>query len=131
MSGGLDRWLAKADCVLSCVSSAGVDAALAGLPVIQLLPTGSGPILPHAAWGFHGTARTAGELGNQLAQVLAGETSPAGPLPTVFDGLDGTTAFRIAHRILAIGATAASTEAAAEPVVLCEQAGRSTICLKA
>ena len=130
VSGGLDRWLAKADCVLSCVSSAGVDAALAGLPVIQLLPTGSGPILPHAAWGLHGTARTAGELGDQLAQVLAGDNSPAGPLPTVFHRLDGTTAARIARRILAMGATGASPEAAAEPAVPCQQAARSTICLK-
>jgi hypothetical protein len=134
VSGGLDRWLAKSDCVLSCVSSAGVDAALAGLPVIQLLPTGSGPILPHAAWGLHGTARTAGELGDQLAQVLAGDNSPGGPLPTVFHRRDGTTAARIARRILAIGVTSASPEAAAEPVeaasepaVPCQQAARSTI----
>jgi hypothetical protein len=101
VSGRLDRWLAEADCVLSCVSSAGVDAALAGLPVIQLLPAGSGLILPHADWGLHGTARTAAELGDQLAQVLAGDTRPAGSLPTVFHRLDGATAARIARRILA------------------------------
>jgi hypothetical protein len=101
VSGRLDRWLAEADCVLSCVSSAGVDAALAGLPVIQLLPAGAGPILPHAAWGLHGTARTAKELGDQLAQVLAADKPPAGPLPMVFDRLDGTTAARVARRILA------------------------------
>ena len=99
--GRLERWLAGTDCVLSCLSSAGVDAALAGLPVIQLLPAGSGPILPHEAWGMHGTARTAKELDDQLAQVLAADMPPGGPLPTVFDRLDGTTAARTARRILA------------------------------
>jgi hypothetical protein len=100
VSGRLDRWLAGADCVLSCVSSAGVDAALAGLPVIQLLPAGAGPILPHAAWGLQGTARTAKELGDQLARILATDRPPAGPMPTVFHRLDGATAARIARRIL-------------------------------
>jgi hypothetical protein len=99
--GRLDRRLAEADCVLSCVSSAGVDAALAGLPVIQILPAGSGQILPHADWGLHGTARTAKELGDQLAQLLAADPAPAGPLPTVFHRLDGDTAARVARRILA------------------------------
>jgi hypothetical protein len=98
--GRLDRWLAGTDCVLSCVSSAGVDAALAGLPVIQLLPAGSGPILPHEAWGMHGTARTAKELDDQLAQVLAADTPPGGPLPAVFHRLDGATAARVARRIV-------------------------------
>ena len=108
VSGPLDRHLAEADCVLSCMSSAGVDAALAGLPVIQLLPAGSGPILPQADWGLHGTARTAQELADQLAQVLAGDTAPPGLLPNVFHSLDGTTAARIAGRILAMGATGSS-----------------------
>jgi hypothetical protein len=105
VSGPLDRHLAEADCVLSCMSSAGVDAALAGLPVIQLLPAGSGSILRHTNWGLHGTARTAQELADQLAQVLAGDTAPPGPLPNIFHRLDGATAARIAGRILAMGVT--------------------------
>gem|GEM_PF-841351 len=60
--GSLQRCLRQADCVLSCLSTAGVDAAVAGLPVIQLLPVGSGDILPHHAWGLLGTARTEEEL---------------------------------------------------------------------
>ena len=122
VSGRLDRWLAEADCVLSCVSSAGVDAALAGLPVIQLLPAGAGPILPHAAWGMHGTARTAQELGDQLAQVLATDTPAGGPLPTAFDRLDGTTAARVARRIIAgvsrVGGPAAAEAALSHPTRL-------------
>ena len=50
------------DCVLSCLSSAGIEATLAGLPVIQLLPRGAGRILPHESWGLAGSASTSQEL---------------------------------------------------------------------
>lgn len=58
----LSKLIAASDCVLSCTSTAGIEAALAGAPVIQLLPRGSGNILPADAWGFVGSARTAEEL---------------------------------------------------------------------
>lgn len=62
--------LAAADCVLSCVSSAGIDAVVAGLPVVQLLPQGSGSILPSDWYGLLGSARTLDELRPLLRQAL-------------------------------------------------------------
>ncbi|HVA48002.1 MAG TPA: hypothetical protein VNH11_16655 [Pirellulales bacterium] len=61
-SKNLARLVAASDCVLSCASTAGIEAALAGAPVVQILPIGSGNVLPADDWGFVGTARTAGEL---------------------------------------------------------------------
>jgi len=70
--GSLEDWLGGNDCVLSCLSSTAVDATLAGVPVIQLLPQGSGDVLPAAEWGLAGTARTEAELDRLLARVLHG-----------------------------------------------------------
>ncbi len=84
----LAKCLAQADCVLSCVSSAGVDAVQAGWPVIQLLPEGSAELLSGPEWGFVGTARTENELYTLLCQVctawsVLADSSPiaAGRLP--------------------------------------------------
>ena len=68
--GSLERWVGWADCVLSCVSSAGVEAAAAGAAVIQLLPAGSVDILPATAWGMLGTARSFGELHVLMARAV-------------------------------------------------------------
>jgi len=68
--GPVERWLAGVDVVLSCGSSAGVEAALAGLPVIQLLPPGSRDILPAERWGMIGTAHDDAELRRLLTDVL-------------------------------------------------------------
>lgn len=65
------KLVARSDCVLSCASTAGIEAALAGAPVVQLLPTGSGNILPAADWGFIGSARIAEELDPLVDQALA------------------------------------------------------------
>lgn len=62
--------LPTADCVLSCASTAGVEAALAGAPVVQLLPEGSGDVLPAGNWGLIGSARTEDELRSQIAAAL-------------------------------------------------------------
>jgi hypothetical protein len=67
----LDKALQTADCVLSCGSTAGYEALLAGLPVIQVLPPGSGDLLPDAWWGWRGTARDARELEVLLRAALA------------------------------------------------------------
>ncbi|MCE9606266.1 MAG: hypothetical protein K8U03_15325 [Planctomycetia bacterium] len=67
--------LAESDCVLSCASSAGVDAAAAGLPVIQLLPQGSGQVLPADWYGLAGSARLLVEL-RPLLQMALRRTSP-------------------------------------------------------
>jgi hypothetical protein len=70
-SQDLESLIADSDCVLSCASTAGIEAALAGAPVIQLLPAGSGNVLPADEWGFIGSARTAEELGPLIEQALA------------------------------------------------------------
>lgn len=60
------------DCVLSCLSSAGIEATLAGLPVIQLVPRGAGRILSHDEWGLLGSASNARELLPLIQNALQG-----------------------------------------------------------
>jgi hypothetical protein len=99
--GALADWLTRADCVLSCVSSAGVEAGLARVPVIQLLPPGAGHVLPHDEWGIFGTARSAAELDRLLASALSDRPKPpAGPDPQVFGRLDGSASARMVDVIL-------------------------------
>jgi hypothetical protein len=106
--GPVERWIGRADCVLSCFSSAGIDATLSGVPVIQLQPAGSGAILPHQAWGMLGTARSQAELEPLLAQALnnvgrveRSETHDSSPNPNVFTDLGPSAAARIAEAVLA------------------------------
>ena len=74
----LDRLVAHSDCVLSCASTAGIEAALAGAPVVQLLPRGSGDVLPAERWGLLGSAREPEELETLLtAALLRGWRPPA------------------------------------------------------
>jgi len=61
-AGSLEASLRGIDCVLSCLSSAGIEATLAGLPVIQLVPRGAGRVLPFDRWGLVGSASNAQEL---------------------------------------------------------------------
>jgi hypothetical protein len=77
-SDDLDRLTAESDCVLSCASTSGIEAALMGAPVVQLLPAGSGDVLPAERWGMLGSARDEQELDRLVAQALArGWKSPA------------------------------------------------------
>ncbi len=69
-SGELERLIAGCDCVLSCASTSGIEAALMGAPVIQLLPAGSGDVLPAERWGLLGSARDEHELDRLLAMAL-------------------------------------------------------------
>jgi len=69
-SSSLLRALGASDVVISFASSAGIEAAAAGLPVVQLLPVGSADVLPHHAWNLRGTARTSAELSHVLRRVL-------------------------------------------------------------
>jgi hypothetical protein len=71
----LRQLLSGCDCVLSCVSSSGIEAASVGLPVIQLLPVGSGDVLPAEDFGLVGSACTQEELDALLDRTLA---SPRG-----------------------------------------------------
>ncbi|HVX11245.1 MAG TPA: hypothetical protein VHC22_08710 [Pirellulales bacterium] len=69
-SADLASLVAASDCVLSCASTAGIEAALAGAPVVQILPAGSGNVLPAEDWGLLGSARTAEELTELVTQAL-------------------------------------------------------------
>ena len=118
-SGAVEPWFDEVDCVLSCFSSAGIDATLAGVPVIQLLPRGSGDVLPHDEWGMLGTARTEAELTALLLQALDARRKTVGwversethahtdrrsksaPNPNVFADLGNSAASTIAEAILA------------------------------
>ena len=100
--GRLEEWLAGVSCVLSCGSSAGVEATLAGVPVIQLAPAGASGFLPHDRWGLAGTAGNEAELRELLAQLAAdGWRARLEPDPNVFGGLDRSAAARIADEVLA------------------------------
>jgi len=72
----LAKCLRGVDCVLSCMSSAGIEATLAGVPVIQLLPPRAGDVLPHDAWGMLGSARSEEELGRLLGEALEARADP-------------------------------------------------------
>ncbi len=77
----LEETLRGVDCVFSCGSSGGVDATLAGIPVIQILPPGVDELLPHESWGITGTAHSETELEPLLRQALEG---PVGE-PAIID----------------------------------------------
>ena len=68
--GPLETCVSRCDCVLSCFSTAGVEAATVGVPVIQLLPHGSADVMPHDRWGLIGSARSENELDRLLTNVL-------------------------------------------------------------
>lgn len=96
--GRLTELLRSAACALSCGSSAGVEAAFAGVPVIELLPQGSAELLPAAEWGFAGVARTEGEIAALLARVLAGDEQSV-PSADVFGNLAGPASEQMADAI--------------------------------
>ena len=84
-SGSLVAALQGVDCVLSCLSSAGIEATLAGLPVIQLVPRGAGQILPHDRWGLVGSASNARDLLPLIRKALqARGNSRRAPFGDVF-----------------------------------------------
>lgn len=99
--GRLERLLAECDCVLSCGSSGGVEALLAGLPVIQLLPAGSADLLAASEWGFMGTARSEVELDRLLPIALAQRArASVAPNPDVFGSLNDAAHQRIVEHLL-------------------------------
>jgi hypothetical protein len=78
--GGMTTWLQRARCVINCTSSAGVEAARLGVPVIELVPRGASDLLPAREWGGCATARDADELESLLRRALVGDllAPPAG-----------------------------------------------------
>lgn len=99
-TGAMEMWLRQVDCVLSCGSSAGVEAAQAGLPVIQILPAGSGEVLEDPEWGILGTARNPDQLQLLLSQALAvAQADPIASRPKAA-GQRAGSAERIADVIL-------------------------------
>jgi hypothetical protein len=70
--GTPQRWLRQADVVLNCCSSAGIEAAHCGLPVIELLPAG-GRRFSCAAWGLFGAASGVEELAALLEAALTAD----------------------------------------------------------
>jgi len=100
--GNLRSWLKDADCVLSCFSSAGIEASLVGVPVIQLLPVGSQGLLPCDRWGLFADVKTEAELDRTLADVFqGGHRSVTVPWRNVFANLDGPASGIIAEHVLA------------------------------
>jgi hypothetical protein len=93
--GSADRWLRRCDVVLNCGSSAGIEAAYAGLPVIELLPAGSRELTPAAEWGLFASVRTADELCCQLARALSADAITK--RPSVF-ATTGSSAARLIAR---------------------------------
>ncbi|NUQ64859.1 MAG: hypothetical protein HUU20_20540 [Pirellulales bacterium] len=100
-SGPLELLLATADCVLSCISSAGIDAALAGIPVVQILPAGCGDVLPFNQWGLFGSATTQEELTRVLCHAISvGRMVDIRPNPGVFGNRDTSAAANVADAVL-------------------------------
>ena len=107
--GDVESLASKSDCVISFFSSAGIEAAaLTGVPVIQVLPFGSGDILPHDCWGLVGSARNESELDRLLRRVLSGGWNPDGVSRAgVFDNVDRPAAPRVVDAILTANRQAA------------------------
>ncbi len=83
--GDLAGMVSDCDVVLSCASSAGLEAAWWGRPVVEILPEGSEVPFPAAWWGQVGIARTPEEVASLLAQSRTKER--AVPSPLVFANL--------------------------------------------
>lgn len=64
------RQVQGVDCVISCASSAGLEAAHFGARVINLLPAGSADRFVDPEWGLEGTARSTSELEGLVAACL-------------------------------------------------------------
>ena len=101
-SGSLETLLAEAACVLNCGSSAGIEAASYGWPVIELLPAGSVELTPANRWGMLGAAGTLEQLDALLTQAL-GRPHACSPRPRtgqVFDDVGASAAERIVEAIV-------------------------------
>lgn len=102
--GDLPAMVSDCDVVLSCASSAGLEAAWWGRPVIEILPTGSEVPFPAALWGQVGIARTAAEVASLVAQGVA--QKGAAPSPLVFANLERPAVEAILQEIAELAGSA-------------------------
>lgn len=105
-SASLSSVLRGTDCVLSCASSAGIEAAARGWPVIQLMPEGSRDLIDSRRWGLVGTARSQMELTALLGPVLTGSWQAKDDSENVFAASGREAAARIADVLLSPGPVA-------------------------
>jgi len=108
VTSSLAAAFAQADLVLSCASSAGVEARLWGLPVIQLLPAAAADtVLPADEWDLQASCRTAEELRVALRSRLQMQirTHREKPSADVFANLTRSAAANIADAVLERAAT--------------------------
>jgi len=101
--GCLEEMFKQTDCVLSCCSSAGVEAAALGVPVIQLEPPGAADILPHEQWNLIGSVRNTRQLQQLLIRVLLeGERPNPHETTKVFANTNGSAAEAVVDRVLGV-----------------------------
>ncbi len=99
----LEETLRGVDCIFSCGSSAGVDATLAGIPVVQILPPGVHEVLPHQSWGLAGTAHNEAELEPLVRRALDPPIGQSAAVdPRVFGDFQRPAAERIVEEIFAL-----------------------------
>ena len=109
----LARSLAGADCVVSCASSAGIEAAKAGLPVVQLLPAGSSEVLPARRHGLVGSARSSDELAALVKLALCQGTTTRSE--SVSNLRDSCAARRIVEAVFELRARRVTPSMRTEP----------------
>lgn len=90
----------RVDCAVSCGSTAGVEAALAGLPVVALAPPGASEFPTHESWGLAGTAHDARELAALLEDIFSGRLAWKPPGDAVLAEGPRWAASRIADVVL-------------------------------
>ncbi len=99
--GTLEQYVGGADCVLACASSSGVEATLHGVPVVQLMPSGSRDLIDATEWGMLGSARSAEQLRSLIDRALYDPTArPDGLNPSVIGDSPTSSAAQIVDHLL-------------------------------
>jgi hypothetical protein len=122
--GSWESHLAEAACVLNCGSSAGIEAACYGWPVIELLPAGSIELTPADRWGMLGAASTAEQLDRLLKQALGQQQARRGTprVGEVFAAFGDAAARQIADAIVTATTPASGDELPKRSKTLAEAA---------
>ncbi len=98
--GSLARLVQRADCVISCASTSGVEAAALGAPVIQMMPAGSNDLIDGSAWGLLGTARSSDELRALIAQARSTSAAHETAWRSIVGEIDRAAAPQIVDALL-------------------------------